>query len=119
LKIAKHLPPVEYDSKIAPIVVQYFNANDRSLRMTLLQVCAMRARARARVCVCVIASHCTQNLESFAPNLNATLVDSKIFPAVATGFGDSSAPLREATVKAMLLVCVRVYTAVMMRMCVK
>lgn len=45
LKVSAHLPQAEYTSKIAPVVVNYFAVQDRSLRITLLQV---RARARLR-----------------------------------------------------------------------
>eukprot|EP01114_Cavostelium_apophysatum_P021254 TRINITY_DN7366_c0_g1_i1.p1 TRINITY_DN7366_c0_g1~~TRINITY_DN7366_c0_g1_i1.p1 ORF type:complete len:732 (-),score=205.55 TRINITY_DN7366_c0_g1_i1:36-2231(-) len=81
LKIGTHLSPEEYSQTVTPSVVRWFASNDRALRMNLLQ-----------------------NLEQFIDHLSPAMISDQIFPHVATGFLDAQSPaLREATVKAMLL----------------
>ncbi|CEM03226.1 unnamed protein product [Vitrella brassicaformis CCMP3155] len=79
LKVGAHLSGDEYRSKIIPALTKLFGSNDRGIRYALLQ-----------------------QLESLDPHLDATTVNNEIFEPLALGFTDSSAPLREATVKSML-----------------
>ncbi|KIY53084.1 ARM repeat-containing protein [Fistulina hepatica ATCC 64428] len=67
------------DMVIAPIV-KLFGSPDRSTRMALLD-----------------------NLPDYAEHLDKKTVDSKIFPHLKTGFEDTVAIIREATVKSILM----------------
>lgn len=81
LNVADQLPDDEYGVRIAPVIVRYFECNDRALRIALLQ-----------------------NMNLFIDKLSNAVVNDKLFPQILSGFGDSSAQLRELTVKSMLVV---------------
>lgn len=81
LNVADQLPDDEYGVRIAPVIVRYFECNDRALRIALLQ-----------------------NMNLFIDKLSTAIVNDKLFPPILSGFADSSAQLRELTVKSMLLV---------------
>jgi hypothetical protein len=79
LNVADQLPDDEYGVRIAPVIVRYFECNDRALRIALLQ-----------------------NMNLFIDKLSTAIVNDKLFPPILSGFADSSAQLRELTVKSML-----------------
>ncbi|CAA7392940.1 unnamed protein product [Spirodela intermedia] len=80
LKMGSWLPADEFSAKILPTIVKLFASNDRAIRVGLLQ-----------------------HLDQFGESLSAQIVDEQVFPHVATGFSDSSAFLRELTLKSMLI----------------
>ncbi|KAM7491828.1 hypothetical protein LguiA_034749 [Lonicera macranthoides] len=80
LKMGAWLSPEEFNVKILPTIVKLFASNDRAIRVGLLQ-------------------HIDQYGESFS----AQTVDEQVYPHVATGFSDTSAFLRELTLKSMLV----------------
>ncbi|OQR81620.1 wu:fk36e11 [Thraustotheca clavata] len=80
VKIGSQLPPEEFKEQVLPTLVKLFGCNDRAVRLQLLQM-----------------------MESFAVHFDAKLVNSSvIFDNICTGFHDTSAILREYTVKSML-----------------
>lgn len=80
LKMGSWLSVDEFSVKVLPSIVKLFASSDRAVRVGLLQ-----------------------HVDQFGESLTAQLVDEQIFPYVATGFSDSSAFLRELTVKSMLV----------------
>nr|XP_043631418.1 probable inactive serine/threonine-protein kinase scy1 [Erigeron canadensis] len=80
LKIGAWLPSEEFNKKVLPTIVKLFASNDRAIRVGLLQ-------------------HIDQYGESFS----AQVVDEQVYAHVATGFSDTSAFLRELTLKSMLI----------------
>ncbi|KAJ9539805.1 hypothetical protein OSB04_026311 [Centaurea solstitialis] len=80
LKMGAWLPSEEFNKKVLPTIVKLFASNDRAIRVGLLQ-------------------HVDQYGESFS----AQVVDEQVYPHVATGFSDTSAFLRELTLKSMLV----------------
>ncbi|KAK1409274.1 hypothetical protein QVD17_35800 [Tagetes erecta] len=80
LKMGAWLSPEEFNKKVLPTIVKLFASNDRAIRVGLLQ-------------------HIDQYGESFS----AQVVDEQVYPHVATGFSDTSAFLRELTLKSMLV----------------
>ncbi|XP_071711478.1 uncharacterized protein [Rutidosis leptorrhynchoides] len=80
LKIGAWLSPEEFNVKVLPTLVKLFASNDRAIRVGLLQ-------------------HIDQYGESFT----AQVVDEQVYPHIATGFSDTSAFLRELTLKSMLV----------------
>eukprot|EP00271_Cylindrocystis_brebissonii_P013991 TRINITY_DN3474_c1_g1_i1.p1 TRINITY_DN3474_c1_g1~~TRINITY_DN3474_c1_g1_i1.p1 ORF type:complete len:880 (-),score=157.79 TRINITY_DN3474_c1_g1_i1:1199-3838(-) len=80
LKLGAWLPTDEFNTKILPTVIKLFASADRGIRVGLLQ-----------------------NMEMFGSGLSAAVVDEQVFNHVATGFSDTSAFLRELTLKAMLV----------------
>ncbi|KAI3800028.1 hypothetical protein L1987_35335 [Smallanthus sonchifolius] len=80
LKMGAWLSSEEFNNKVLPTIVKLFASNDRAIRVGLLQ-------------------HIDQYGESFT----AKLVDEQVYPHVATGFSDTSAFLRELTLKSMLV----------------
>ncbi|XP_059627888.1 uncharacterized protein LOC132270713 [Cornus florida] len=80
LKMGSWLPPEEFSAKILPTVVKLFASNDRAIRVGLLQ-----------------------HVDQFGESLSAQIVDEQVYPHVATGFSDTSAFLRELTLKSMLI----------------
>ncbi|KVI09990.1 Armadillo-like helical [Cynara cardunculus var. scolymus] len=80
LKMGAWLPSEEFNKKVLPTIVKLFASNDRAIRVGLLQ-------------------HVDQYGESFS----AQIVDEQVYPHVATGFSDTSAFLRELTLKSMLV----------------
>lgn len=80
LKMGSWLSVEEFSVKVLPSIVKLFASSDRAVRVSLLQ-----------------------HIDQFGESLTAQLVDEQIFPHVATGFSDSSAFLRELTLKSMLV----------------
>lgn len=80
LKIGAWLPTDEFNIKVLPTVVKLFASTDRAIRVGLLQ-----------------------HIDTFGAGLSTQVVDEQIFPHIATGFADTSAFLRELTLKSMLL----------------
>ncbi|PKA51129.1 hypothetical protein AXF42_Ash010569 [Apostasia shenzhenica] len=80
LKMGSWLPTEEFSVKALPTVVKLFASNDRAIRVSLLQ-----------------------HIDQFGESLTSQVVDEQIFPHVATGFSDTSAFLRELTLKSMLV----------------
>lgn len=80
LKMGSWLSTEEFSVKVLPTIVKLFASNDRAIRVALLQ-------------------HIDQYGESFS----AQVVDEQVYPHVATGFADTSAFLREMTLKSMLV----------------
>ncbi|KAE9619080.1 putative protein kinase [Lupinus albus] len=79
LKMGSWLSVDEFRAKVLPTIVKLFASNDRSIRVGLLQ-----------------------HIDQFGESLSAQMVDEQIYPHVATGFSDTSAFLRELTLKSML-----------------
>ncbi|KAL9418763.1 hypothetical protein AB3S75_036670 [Citrus x aurantiifolia] len=80
LKMGSWLSTEEFSVKVLPTIIKLFASNDRAIRVALLQ-------------------HIDQYGESFS----AQVVDELVYPHVATGFADTSAFLREMTLKSMLV----------------
>jgi SCY1-like protein 1 len=81
LKMGSWLSQDEFNSKVLPTVIKLFASSDRAIRVGLLQ-----------------------HIESFGGGLSTQVVDEQVFPHVATGFADTSAFLRELTLKSMLVI---------------
>ncbi|KAK4282976.1 hypothetical protein QN277_014284 [Acacia crassicarpa] len=80
LKMGSWLSVEEFSVKVLPTIVKLFASNDRAIRVALLQ-----------------------HIDQFGESLSAQAVDEQVYPHVATGFSDTSAFLRELTLKAMLI----------------
>ncbi|KAJ4978377.1 hypothetical protein NE237_009157 [Protea cynaroides] len=80
LKMGSWLSPEEFSVKVLPTIVKLFSSNDRAIRVSLLQ-----------------------HIDQYGESLSAQIVDEQIYPHVATGFADTSAFLRELTLKSMLV----------------
>ncbi|XP_018719669.2 probable inactive serine/threonine-protein kinase scy1 isoform X2 [Eucalyptus grandis] len=80
LKMGSWLPTEEFSSKVLPTIVKLFASNDRAIRVGLLQ-----------------------HIDQYGESLSAQIVDEQVYPHVATGFSDTSAFLRELTLKSMLI----------------
>ncbi|CAL5195541.1 unnamed protein product [Lathyrus oleraceus] len=80
LKMGSWLSAEEFRVKILPTIIKLFASNDRAVRVSLLQ-----------------------HIEQFGESLSAQAVDEQVYPHVATGFSDTSAFLRELTLKSMLV----------------
>ncbi|KAI3831827.1 hypothetical protein MKX03_022199 [Papaver bracteatum] len=80
-KMSSWLSPEEFTAKILPTVLKLFASSDHALRVGLLQ-------------------HINQYGVSL---LSPQIVDEQVYPHVATGFSDTSAILRELTLKSMLI----------------
>ncbi|CAI0459223.1 unnamed protein product [Linum tenue] len=80
LKMGSWLSAEEYTVKVLPTIVKLFASNDRAIRVSLLQ-----------------------HIDQYGESLTAQLVDEQVYPHVATGFSDTSAFLRELTLKSMLI----------------
>ncbi|GLJ36990.1 hypothetical protein SUGI_0749180 [Cryptomeria japonica] len=80
LKMGSWLSEDEFRSKVLPTLVKLFASNDRAVRVGLLQ-----------------------HIDQYGASLSAQIVDEQVYPHVATGFSDSSAFLRELTLKSMLV----------------
>eukprot|EP00898_Chlorokybus_atmophyticus_P001409 jgi/Chlat1/2269/Chrsp17S02575 len=81
MKIGTTLTPEANAAQIVPCIVKLFASTDRAVRVGLLQ-----------------------NLDSYAANMSATITDEQVFPHLASGFSDTSAFLRELTLKSMVLI---------------
>ncbi|KAK7278283.1 hypothetical protein RJT34_23309 [Clitoria ternatea] len=80
LKMGSWLSAEEFRVKVLPAIIKLFASNDRSIRVGLLQ-----------------------HIDQFGESLSAQVVDEQVYPHVATGFSDTSAFLRELTLKSMLI----------------
>ncbi|KAF4350249.1 hypothetical protein G4B88_020462 [Cannabis sativa] len=80
LKMGSWLSTEEFSAKVLPTIVKLFASNDRAIRVGLLQ-----------------------HIDQFGESLSAHVVDEQVYPHVATGFSDTSAFLRELTLKSMLV----------------
>ncbi|KAF5738406.1 hypothetical protein HS088_TW13G01305 [Tripterygium wilfordii] len=80
LKMGSWLSAEEFNVKILPTIVKLFSSNDRAIRVSLLQ-----------------------HIDQFGESLSAQVVDEQVYSHVATGFSDTSAFLRELTLKSMLV----------------
>ncbi|CAE6446754.1 unnamed protein product [Rhizoctonia solani] len=81
LALGKDLPPTEYTATIVGPVVNLFATPDRGTRMALLD-----------------------GLPEFADKLDKNTVVNKVWPHLQTGFGDTVAVIREATVRSIILI---------------
>ncbi|KAG8744486.1 hypothetical protein FRC10_010051 [Ceratobasidium sp. 414] len=81
LALGKDLPPNEYSETIVGPVVNLFATPDRGTRMALLD-----------------------GLPEFADKLDRNLVVNKVWPHLQTGFTDTVAVIREATVRSIILI---------------
>ncbi|XP_047147524.1 N-terminal kinase-like protein isoform X1 [Vigna umbellata] len=80
LKMGSALSSEEFRVKVLPTLVKLFSSNDRAIRVGLLQ-----------------------HIDQYGESLSAQVVDEQVYPHVATGFSDTSAFLRELTLKSMLI----------------
>ncbi|KMZ62159.1 Protein kinase [Zostera marina] len=80
LKMGSWLSAEEFSVKVLPTIVKLFASNDRAIRVCLLQ-----------------------HIDQFGDSLSSQVVDEQIFLNVATGFSDTSAFLRELTLKSVLI----------------
>ncbi|KAJ7287403.1 armadillo-type protein [Mycena rebaudengoi] len=80
LRFGKNVSPDDYPTVIIGPLVKLFASPDRGTRMALLD-----------------------HLPEYAEKLDKKTVDSKIFPHLQTGFSDTVAVIREATVKSIIL----------------
>ncbi|KAG4908471.1 hypothetical protein JHK84_057014 [Glycine max] len=85
LKMGSSLSAEEFRVKVLPTIVKLFASNDRAIRVGLLQ-----------------------HIDQFGESLSAQVVDEQVYPHVATGFSDTSAFLRELTLKSMLILAPKV-----------
>ncbi|KAL5039323.1 Nuclear aminoacylation-dependent tRNA export pathway component [Batrachochytrium dendrobatidis] len=81
LKIGSRLDESAFGTLIVPIITKLFASSDRSIRVTLCE-----------------------SLGSYIGHLSQKIVSEKIFPNLATGFGDTSATVRESTLKSVLVI---------------
>lgn len=80
LKMGSWLPSEDFSAKVLPTIVKLFASDDRSIRVGLLQ-----------------------HIDQYGESLSSQVVDEQIYPHVANGFNDTSAFLRELTLKSMLV----------------
>ncbi|URE29864.1 Protein tyrosine kinase [Musa troglodytarum] len=85
LKMGSWLSTEEFNIKVLPTIVKLFASNDRAIRVALLQ-----------------------HIDQFGESLSSQIVDEQVFPHVANGFADTSAFLRELTLKSMLVLAPKV-----------
>ncbi|KAJ7124964.1 armadillo-type protein [Mycena epipterygia] len=81
LRFGKNVSPEDYPTVILGPLVKLFASPDRGTRMALLD-----------------------HLPEYAEKLDKKTVDSKVFPHLQTGFSDTVAVIREATVKSIILI---------------
>ncbi|TBU30194.1 armadillo-type protein [Dichomitus squalens] len=80
LQFGKNVPPEDYSSVILSHLVKLYASPDRGIRMVLLE-----------------------HLPEYADKLDKKTVSDKIWPNLQTGFGDTVAIIREATIKSIIL----------------
>ncbi|KAL3834744.1 hypothetical protein ACJIZ3_009480 [Penstemon smallii] len=80
LKLGSWLSKEEYSQKVLPTIVKLFASTDRAIRVGLLQ-----------------------HIDQYGESLTSQIVDEQVYPHVANGFSDTSAFLRELTLKSMLV----------------
>ncbi|KAK7281939.1 hypothetical protein RIF29_10337 [Crotalaria pallida] len=83
LKMGSWLSAEEF--RVLPTIVKLFASNDRAIRVGLLQ-----------------------HIDQYGESLSAQMVDEQVYPHVATGFSDTSAFLRELTLKSMLILAPKI-----------
>ncbi|KAJ7668446.1 ARM repeat-containing protein [Mycena polygramma] len=81
IRFGKNVSPEDYPTVILAPLVKLFASPDRGTRMALLD-----------------------HLPEYAEKLDKKTVDSKVFPHLQTGFSDTVAVIREATVKSIILI---------------
>ncbi|XP_016450827.1 uncharacterized protein LOC107775592 isoform X1 [Nicotiana tabacum] len=79
LKMGSWLSTDEFSVKVLPTIIKLFASNDRAIRVGLLQ-----------------------HIDQYGESLSAQVVE-QVYAHVATGFSDTSAFLRELTLKSMLV----------------
>ena len=75
--------------EISPLITQLFGRRDRATRLQLLKVGSGGAND-------------AQNLDSYIKLIDRRVVNSDIFPQVILGLSDTSASMREATIRVMI-----------------
>ncbi|TRM70299.1 armadillo-type protein [Schizophyllum amplum] len=80
LQFGKNVPPKDYPDVILAPLIKLYTSPDRGTRMALLE-----------------------HLPEYAEHLDKKTVDQKIFVNLKTGFDDTVAVIREATVKSLIL----------------
>ncbi|GER42499.1 protein kinase family protein with ARM repeat domain [Striga asiatica] len=80
LKMGACLSAEEYGLKVLPTIVKLFASHDRAIRVGLLQ-----------------------HIDQYGESLSAQIVDEQVYNHVSNGFSDTSAFLRELTLKSMLV----------------
>ncbi|KAL0775382.1 hypothetical protein Bca101_040534 [Brassica carinata] len=85
LKMGSWLSTEDFKVKVLPTIVKLFASNDRAIRVSLLQ-----------------------HVDQFGESMSGQIVDEQVYPHVATGFADTSAFLRELTLKSMLVLAPKV-----------
>ncbi|EJU03966.1 ARM repeat-containing protein [Dacryopinax primogenitus] len=80
-QFGKNVPPAEYQSQIVGPVVKLYASPDRGMRLALLE-----------------------HLEEYADKLEQKQVVNQIWPNLQTGFTDTVAIIREATVRSIILI---------------
>ncbi|KAI9001680.1 armadillo-type protein [Gaertneriomyces semiglobifer] len=80
LHFSKHLPTAKFNSLVSPLLIKLFASSDRSIRLILCDT-----------------------LPSYITHLDKKTVTNTIWPKLAVGFLDSSAVVREATMKSVLV----------------
>ncbi|KAG8864592.1 hypothetical protein FRB96_005096 [Tulasnella sp. 330] len=81
LQMGKHLPTSEYNTVVTAALIKLFASADRGTRMALLD-----------------------HLPEYGDKLDTRAVTDKIWPNLQTGFGDTVAVIREATVRSIILI---------------
>ncbi|KAJ1646431.1 Nuclear aminoacylation-dependent tRNA export pathway component [Coemansia asiatica] len=90
IHIGKGLDETEYAELVVPSIVQLFGSNDRALRFSLLE-----------------------HMDSFIPSVPASVVGKQVFPNFIAGYLDAAPAIREATVKASLVVAPKISSKVL------
>ncbi|KAK9124756.1 hypothetical protein Sjap_014358 [Stephania japonica] len=80
LKMGSWFAAEEFNAKVLPTIVKLFASNDRAIRVGLLQ-----------------------HIDQYGESLSAQVVDEQVYTHIATGFSDTSAFLRELTLKSILV----------------
>ncbi|KAG8962609.1 hypothetical protein FRC03_003978 [Tulasnella sp. 419] len=81
LQLGKNLPPNEYNNVVLTPLIKLFASPDRGTRMALLD-----------------------HLPEYVEKLDNRTVTDKIWPHIQTGFGDTVAVIREATIRSIILI---------------
>jgi len=88
LSIGKDVPPHRYNAVVLDPVVKLYASPDRGTRMALLE-----------------------GLTEYGDKLEKSVVSDKVWPHLITGFADTVAVIREATVKAIPVIAPKVNTS--------
>jgi SCY1-like protein 1 len=81
MKIGLKMSDDEFESRLGPVIIRLFNSPDRVMRVCLLD-----------------------NLPLMVDRIPQKDINSKIWPAITTGFTDGAPAVREQTVKAVLYI---------------